>query len=318
LAEGGRCRSEGQQISQGGGQRQATEPSFWETFLHLRAFVRTFVAANGGLSMRLASLARRVGVTALAAWMLGLPGAAWAIRYCPSATTPGIDVSSHQGVIDWNAVANAGIDFGIARISDGLLADSSFQSNYQGIAAAGLVRGGYQFFEPNQSPVAQATLALADIGALGAGDLPPTLDVEVSGGRSPTELRAEIEQWVATVRTATGRDPLIYTGPGFWNGSVGGAAVPHVSLWVANLGVSCPLLPNGFSTTQFWQFADNGSVAGVPGVVDRDSFYGSPAQLRTFAAPAVPEPRSWAMLIAGFGATGALFRRRRNQGDVSA
>ena len=45
-----------------------------------------------------------------------------------------------------------------------------------------MIRGAYHLFLPNVDPAAQANLFLTKVGPLGAGDLPPTLDVEVSGG----------------------------------------------------------------------------------------------------------------------------------------
>ena len=95
------------------------------------------------------------------------------------ATTPGIDVSSSQGTINWSAVAAAGEAFAIARAVDGTSVDPTFQQNWQGIANAGMIRGAYQFFEPGQNVDTQAALFLSTVGGFGPGDLPPVLDVEV-------------------------------------------------------------------------------------------------------------------------------------------
>ena len=63
----------------------------------------------------------------------------------------GIDVSSHQGVIDWEQVANAGVRFVLLRVgyrgygSGALVADELAQSNYEGARAAGLKVGAYIF-----------------------------------------------------------------------------------------------------------------------------------------------------------------------------
>ena len=98
---------------------------------------------------------------------------------------------------------------------------------------------------------------------------------------------------LAAIQTATGRTPIIYTDPGFWD------ALPNTSqfadniLWVANWGVSCPSLPSGWSTWKFWQNADNGTVSGISGGVDTDEFNGSLAQLQTFAGgTTTPTPPS--------------------------
>ncbi len=73
-------------------------------------------------------------------------------RTCLAAkTVPGIDVSSHQKDIDWQAVADSGIEFAIIRVGyrgyeSGLLnADEKAQENYLGAKAAGLKVGAYIF-----------------------------------------------------------------------------------------------------------------------------------------------------------------------------
>src|SRR5215467_4198178 len=95
----------------------------------------------------------------------------------------GIDVSYYQGTIDFSQVKASGRAFVIARISDGTgFVDPNFATYYAAIQAAGMVRGSYQFFRPGQDANAQANLVMQSIGALGPGDLAPTLDVEVTDG----------------------------------------------------------------------------------------------------------------------------------------
>jgi len=197
-------------------------------------------------------------------------------------TVEGIDVSEFQGSIDWGAVQRSGRDFAIIRVSDGLgHPDTSFDANWAGAAAAGLVRGTYQFFRPTEDAIAQADLLLARMGSLGPGDLPPTLDVEVTDGASPSQIRAGVDAWSARVAAATGRTPIVYTAPGFWP-SVGGGPESD-TLWVANWQVACPTLPFSWTSWKVWQYADNGTVPGIRGLVDLDRFNGSRDALIAFA-----------------------------------
>jgi len=207
-----------------------------------------------------------------------------AVVVCPGPSTLlGVDVSQFQGTVDWNTVAASGIQFAFARVSDGSRLDDEFDQNYAAIKAAGLIRGAYQFFEPGQDPSAQAALVLQKIGTLDVGDLPPVLDVEVTGGQSSAPLAADVQTWVSIVQQATGRAPIIYTGIGFWNSSVV-ASFGADPLWVANWGVSCPNLPFGWQNWVFWQYADNGSVPGISSSVDLDEFNGGLVDLNNLAA----------------------------------
>lgn len=57
----------------------------------------------------------------------------------------GIDVSEHNGVIDWQKVAASGIDFAIIRAGLGCKSDARFKENIQGAARAGLAVCVYWF-----------------------------------------------------------------------------------------------------------------------------------------------------------------------------
>ena len=203
------------------------------------------------------------------------------VTVCASGgTVEGVDVSEFQGAIDWHAVHGSGRVFGIARIADGTQhVDPTFATNYAAMKAEGMVRGSYQFFRASEDPIAQADLVLSKIGALGPGDLAPMLDVEVTDGQSNATIDAKIEAWIGHIKAATGKTPLVYTGPYFW-GQIGAPANQGSALVVADWGPSCPLVPPTWSAWSFWQYADNGHVSGIGGLVDLDRFDGSEAQLR--------------------------------------
>lgn len=209
-----------------------------------------------------------------------------AVTVCPGpSTVQGIDVSEFQGSINWSAVKASGHQFAFIRVSDGTYQDPSFASNWAGAKAAGLIRGAYQFFRASDDPIAIADQFLARMGTLGDGDLPPTLDVEVTDGQSATTIRTRMEAWLAHVEQKTGRVPFIYVSPGFWP-NLGSPNESHYRLWVANWQVSCPNTPTGWSTWQMWQKADNGSVSGISGNVDLDEFNGTLQQLQVIAGGA--------------------------------
>lgn len=62
--------------------------------------------------------------------------------------TNGIDVSRHQGVIDWNKVKQSGVDFAMIRAGYGKYEsqkDPKFEVNYQNARAAGIKVGAYYY-----------------------------------------------------------------------------------------------------------------------------------------------------------------------------
>ena len=69
-------------------------------------------------------------------------------KYFGGEDMKGIDVSVHNGNIDWQKVKNAGIDFAILRAGYGRLAsqkDERFEQNYSGAKAAGIPIGAYWY-----------------------------------------------------------------------------------------------------------------------------------------------------------------------------
>lgn len=203
----------------------------------------------------------------------------------------GIDVSKWQGTIDWAQVKADGIDFAIARTSHGFNdRDATFTRNWVGMKANGIVRGVYHYLLPQQDAVAQADLMVDMINAAGGlepTDLSPVLDLEDRGGLTAAQVMAKADAFLARVRARTGRYPMIYCSPGFWNPL---AAAPHSDnpLWVAHWGVAAPTIPSGWRAWTFWQTSATGRVAGINANVDTDFFNGSVADLKVYAGRAAP------------------------------
>jgi len=197
-----------------------------------------------------------------------------------SPTTPGIDVSYHQETIDWPRVRRAGIRFAFIRLSDGAsIRDPTFATNWAEAKRAGLARGAYQFFRPDQSVAAQADLMISAMRGGGRGDLPPVIDVEVDGGLAAPEVAARAQAWIDRVRDQVGVEPIVYTGGDLWRNG-GATPLGTQALWIAHYTQGCPTLPSPWTRWTFWQHTDRGAVPGVAGAVDLDLFAGSIDELR--------------------------------------
>lgn len=203
----------------------------------------------------------------------------------PGDTVFGIDVSYYQGDIDWDAVAADGVQYAIIRVSHSLqFFDPQFDANLAGARAAGVHAGVYQFFEPDEDPVAQADLLLEALGPLQPGDLPPMIDVESTGGRSPGEINTAIHAWIDRVESTLGVKPLVYSGYYFWNDNVGSTDFGEYPLMLPWYGVDCPGGVNvGWDMWSIHQYCDCGSVAGISGPVDVDRFNGTLADLEALS-----------------------------------
>ncbi len=200
-------------------------------------------------------------------------------------TLQGVDVYHGDGVIDWAQVKASGRAFGFAKATEGTTyTDTEFSANWSGMKQAGVVRSAYHFFHANVDPKVAAAYFLSVMGTLQPGDLPPTLDLEVTDNESAATITANAITWLDTVAAATGTKPILYTGPSFVANTLGSPAglEDHAQLWVANWGVTCPDVPAPFTTWSFWQQGATGSVPGIPGSsggTDVDTFDGDLAAL---------------------------------------
>lgn len=206
----------------------------------------------------------------------------------PGPPAKGIDVSNHNGSVDWKKVADSGQNFAFVLATDGTdFTSPKYAEQYHGAKDAGLMAAPYHFARPDESAEAQADklLSVGDYEQDGKS-LPPVLDLEVdpSGGGCYGLSVPEMHKWTDTfnkkIKDATGTDPIIYANPSFWNECMGGTdAYADQPLWLAAYEVDEPTVPKGFEDWNFWQYTEEGSVPGVSGDVDQNHFQGSVGDL---------------------------------------
>jgi GH25 family lysozyme M1 (1,4-beta-N-acetylmuramidase) len=145
----------------------------------------------------------------------------------PDPKPDGIDVfQSNDPLPAWRNIQAAGISYILHRTGIGKIKDTKFVDRYRDTRAQGLIRGSYHFYwhTNHEGGDVQANVAVAQLGRLGPGDLPPALDFEEaaiaphsSEPATAADWRAELEAYLDTIETKLGRVPLIYTRNGPWN-----------------------------------------------------------------------------------------------------
>jgi lysozyme len=220
----------------------------------------------------------------------------------PGVPAEGIDVSAYQPTVDWQHVLASGVSFAFIKATEGTgIVDRSFASHWLGAKAAGLLRGPYHFFRPQQDAAAQARAFLAQLTS-DPGELPPVIDVELSDRVSGGQIQDGVSVFVDAIRQALGH-VIVYTMPGFWNTLPARPDITAKSdLWVAHWGVHSPMSCFGYSRWTFWQYTNLATIPGIPGTgMDANRFNGTIDDLRAYsrayvasrggAAPPVPQPR---------------------------
>lgn len=189
----------------------------------------------------------------------------------------GIDVSHYQSYIDWPSIARQDIDFAFVKASEGVsLRDSLFCDNWEGMQAAGILRGAYHFYRPRVSAIEQA-LNFFRVVNMNVGDLPPVLDVEVLDGATKAELIVGIKTWLWMAELHYGIKPILYTNIKFYNKYLAGH-FDEFPLWIARYNSREPTLACG-GKWQIWQYGNRGRVEGIEGDVDLNVFHGTREEL---------------------------------------
>jgi len=210
-------------------------------------------------------------------------------------TTPGIDVSHHQGAINWTSVRGAGIQFAYIKATEGVsYRDPRFNTNYTAAYHAGVIRGAYHFALPDRSSGAAQANFLASNGGAWSADgrtLPAALDLEYNPygstcyGLSHDDMRVWIFDFIWTYAVRANRYAVIYTNLDWWTRCTGNWTGPwnNHPLWVARWSSSPGTLPGNAPFYTFWQYTSTGRVSGIAGNVDRNYFNGSTARLVALA-----------------------------------
>lgn len=184
----------------------------------------------------------------------------------------GIDVSQWQGMIDFAAVKDAGIDLVYLKASEGTqMMDPFFYRNYVNAKTAGLPVGFYHYLTAKTEDGARAEayhFLKTTEGLVNEAKL--VMDLEDIAGLSRAKVNEIAGTFLGAVEEYSGKDPAIYTGVDtarLLDGRF--AAYP---LWIAQYDVEEPDMENVWETWAGWQYTDRGRVAGVQGWVDRDIF----------------------------------------------
>lgn len=193
----------------------------------------------------------------------------------------GVDVSRHQGRIDWAQVADDGIRFAYVKASEGEdWQDSTFCYNWDEVRANGIRRGAYHFFRPARSALEQANNFINTVNELREGDLPPALDAETTDGASKEVIVNRIRSWLEIVEMHYHIRPVIYTNLKFYYKYIVGN-FDQYPIWISRYSYASPQLIGNQWT--FWQYSREGRVRGIGTEVDLNVFNGDSTVLEAIS-----------------------------------
>ncbi|MBR1758379.1 MAG: glycoside hydrolase family 25 protein [Lachnospiraceae bacterium] len=190
----------------------------------------------------------------------------------------GIDVSHHQGEIDWESVAAAGVKFAIIRIAyrgygeSGTLKEDRFgMENVRKAQAAGLAVGVYIYSQAisEEEAVEEAEFVIALLGDTSL-ELPIVFDEErVLGdvartdGISAAQMTANARAFCDRIQRA-GYEAMIYSNVYSEMFLYDMEALSDIPFWYADYEPQ-PQTPYAF---EIWQCSESGKIPGIAGNVD--------------------------------------------------
>ena len=211
-------------------------------------------------------------------------------RATPTAVPPqgytvhGIDISHHQGDINWELLRNRAtidslpVSFVFIKATEGSdIVDSRFRTNFAAARQYGIMRGAYHFYRTSTPSKKQAEHFIRHV-KLESGDLPPVLDVEVKPSDvSAEQFRQGILEWLIRVEQHYKVKPILYTYHAFRQQYMNDSVFNLYPYWIAHYYVDSL---NYRGPWAFWQHSDIGQLPGIREKVDLNIFNGSYEELR--------------------------------------
>ena len=197
----------------------------------------------------------------------------------------GIDVSHHQGKIDWQQVANfklyedTKIDFVYLKATEGTsLVDDQFDRNWAACKKHNMKRGAYHFYQPWRDATRQADNFVNNVPKT-SSDLPPVFDFEKESKRSEEQTLEDISTWLNLVEKHFGKKPIIYTNNHFYKKYFKDNFETY-PLWIADYSnLNLEDIPQ--KRLVFWQHSRAGFVKGISEKVDFNVFLQEKEDLAT-------------------------------------
>lgn len=178
----------------------------------------------------------------------------------------GIDVSNHQGKIDWKQVANdKNIQFVYIKATEGATyVDKSYSRNITEARKHGFKVGSYHYLR-NTSIIKEQFKNFKNVAAKESQDLIPMVDVEEHVDKDSIKLFCQL------IESHYGKKPAIYG----TNRSYNSFCAPDFNdyvLMIGRYGKKEPIII-GLGHYDIWQYSEKGSIPGIPKKVDLDRMH---------------------------------------------
>lgn len=176
----------------------------------------------------------------------------------------GIDISSNNGIVDFNKVKASGVEIVYIKATEGATyINPLLKQSYASAKSAGLKVGFYHYLRANE-PSTESNNFLNAIKDL-QSDCKYAIDVEIALSQTVNTISLNARLF-ANDLIRVGKEPLIYTGLYFYNDNLNDT-VKDIPLWVASYNINKPIVKS-----IGWQYSESAVIDGVNGNCDINDF----------------------------------------------
>lgn len=184
----------------------------------------------------------------------------------------GLDVSSHQRIIDWKKVADTKkFSFVYVKATEGHdFFDDYFKRNWKEAKKYGFNVGAYHFFSIRSSGKTQAKY-FTDFVPVESDSLPAVIDLEISLNQDQNKIRQELKTFSKIVEEKYKKRPILYVTYETYNRYIKDDFQDH-KIWIRDVLFPPHSLHRDFT---IWQYNFRGRVNGINTYVDMNALNGS-------------------------------------------
>jgi lysozyme len=183
----------------------------------------------------------------------------------------GIDISHHQGEIDWLKVKNKKLSFIFIKATEGHdFIDEDFDENWYWSKEIGLIRGAYHFYSLRIPGKDQANNFIKNVPKE-KNILSPVIDLEFGGNSKvrPTKhkFKKELLDYIYEIGKHYDKKPIFYTTNTFYKEYLkDDEELLQYDIWIRNIYYEPRKI--GKKKWLFWQYNSRGHIDGIKGFVD--------------------------------------------------
>lgn len=207
----------------------------------------------------------------------------------------GIDVSKHNGTIDWEKVKKSGVQFAMLRLfghvadTPNYTVDSKFEEYLKGATAAGIHVGGYFFsYAKDLAAVEKEAKMVVDLlnKYPATFKFPIVFDAETgdtADGYDITKFAGDACATFKRILEDAGYYVMVYANTNWYNNVIDSTKITGTDLWQAHykseydgyqprygnaISTARPAINKNNKNVYMWQYTEKGAVPGISGDVD--------------------------------------------------